>query len=165
MENFDSVAFESTVLDAVSVLQYYNKQDIPNSNVAQDIILSFKHASMNSLHDYSLLRKLLEIESRETKGVNRVVLVTETATTLEKEAKAITARKDIRQALCPALKSASNDAFEIAKITTPILVPLALVGTIAIPLNPLLFAIIALVIARMGIASLCADFDKKDKEK
>ncbi|MEK6751777.1 MAG: hypothetical protein AABZ00_05875 [Chloroflexota bacterium] len=73
-------------------------------------------------------------------------------------------KRDVRKYLCPALQTASNDAYDIAKIITPILIPLILAGTIAIPLQPLLFSHLALSIARMGIASLCDDFKDKDKK-
>jgi len=79
----------------------------------------------------------------------------------------IVRRPDVREVLCPTLKSGVDDAFEIAKVITPILVPLVLAGTIAIPLNPILFATIAIVIARMGVAGLCAEYlnaDTKDKK-
>lgn len=69
-------------------------------------------------------------------------------------------RPDIRALLCPALQTASDDAFEIAKIATPILVGLVLAGTLTIPLIPTLFASIALTISRLGIASLCADLNE-----
>lgn len=63
----------------------------------------------------------------------------------------------VRQYLCPALKSASNDAFDIAKTMTPVLAALSLAGVITLSLNPLIFAALSLLIARMGIATLCAD--------
>jgi hypothetical protein len=81
------------------------------------------------------------------------------------QAEELVKRKDIRARLCPALTTASDDAFEIAKIITPILVPLGLAGTIALPLTPLFIAAGALVIARIGISALCADYPKKDQEK
>jgi uncharacterized membrane protein YciS (DUF1049 family) len=64
----------------------------------------------------------------------------------------------IRRLLCPSLKSVTSDVFEISKVVTPVLTGAVIAGTIAIPLNPLLFAAIAVVIARSGVNSLCADF-------
>ncbi len=69
----------------------------------------------------------------------------------------IVTRPDVKAYLCPALKSGTNDVYDIAKTITPILVPMILAGTIAIPLNPVLFAASAVVIARMGVASFCSD--------
>lgn len=83
---------------------------------------------------------------------------------IKTEATKLIIKKDIRKYLCPALQTASNDAYDIAKIITPILIPLILAGTIAIPLQPILFSHLAITIARMGIASLCDDFKDKDKK-
>jgi hypothetical protein len=82
----------------------------------------------------------------------------------EQAAKAILQRKAILVYLCPALESAGHDAFEIAKIITPILSGLVIAGTISIPLVPVLFASMALVISRSGRVSLCAEYAKKDKK-
>ena len=72
-----------------------------------------------------------------------------------KDAEAMLKNPTIREILCPALHSGLKDTYDIAKRVTPILIPFALAGTIAIPLNPVLFAVISIVIARMGAASLC----------
>ncbi len=67
--------------------------------------------------------------------------------------------------ICPALQSISNASHDIAKIIVPILIPLVLAGTLTIPLQPLIFSYIAILISRMGVASLCADYSKnKSKE-
>ena len=72
-----------------------------------------------------------------------------------KQAEEIVENRSIKSYLCPALQCVSDDAFEIAKIIIPILVSLSLAKTITVPLDSLLFALIPLSIARMGIASLC----------
>jgi hypothetical protein len=64
---------------------------------------------------------------------------------------------EIRQRICPALQGSSNDPTEIAKAITPILAPLAQIKAISTPLSSELFAMIALVIARMGMTNYCAD--------
>lgn len=85
--------------------------------------------------------------------------------TIERAEKLVS-RKDIRKYLCPVLKSVSDDAFEIAKLITPILLSLSLAGTVAIPLSPILFANLAIVISKTGIAALCVGYnDKKQKDK
>jgi hypothetical protein len=76
-----------------------------------------------------------------------------------KVAEQLVERKDIRQYLCPALQAASKDAFEIGRTMVAILIPLALAGTIVIPLHPLVIGIAAVMIARMGVASFCAGYD------
>jgi|GEM_PF-5140032 len=81
----------------------------------------------------------------------------------EQKAKKLLAEEDICSRLCNALRTASNDSFEIAKIITPILVGLVVAGTISIPLLPILFASIALAITRMSIASLCGNNEDKEK--
>ena len=81
------------------------------------------------------------------------------------EANRIVGHKNIRVMLCPALKSISSDAIEIAKAITPILAGASLARTIVIPLDPFLFAVMALIIARMGIASFCSDYDKREGKK
>jgi hypothetical protein len=70
-------------------------------------------------------------------------------------AKNLLQRKKVVAALCPALQSLSNDAFQITMVMTPTLMTLRATGAINIPLSPLYFASIALVIARMGLNSLC----------
>jgi hypothetical protein len=81
----------------------------------------------------------------------------------KKEAEQLLAQKDIRRYLCPALQKISGDAYEIAKTIIPILIPLVITKTISIPIDTLLFAMIAILISRMGVAALCDDFDKMTK--
>jgi hypothetical protein len=82
------------------------------------------------------------------------------------QARELTVKEDIRKYLCPALKSVSDDAFEIAKVITPILLSLSLAGTIVLPLAPMLFANLAVVISKMGVAALCVGYiDDRSKDK
>ena len=81
------------------------------------------------------------------------------------EAKNLTKRKEIKAILCPALKSVGTDAIEIAKVTIPLLVGASISGTIVFNLDPLLYAVLVLVIARTGIASICTEYDKNEKNK
>lgn len=71
------------------------------------------------------------------------------------KAQEIVARTDIKQLICPALQSGAYDAVELTKKIGPILIGASLAGTIAIPLNPMIFAIISLIIVRMGIEGFC----------
>ena len=80
------------------------------------------------------------------------------------QAEEIAVRPEISTILCAALQTTSNDAFEIAKITTPILLGLVFAGALAIPLYPTLFAAVALIIARAGIASFCAGLEKRNSK-
>lgn len=81
------------------------------------------------------------------------------------QAEEIVAHREIRTFLCPVLQSMSNDAFEIAKVSTPILLGLACGGILTIPLSPFIFAAIAIYIARVGIASFCSGFENKKSEE
>jgi hypothetical protein len=75
----------------------------------------------------------------------------------EQKARRLLAQKEVRARLCQALQTTANDSFEIAKIITPLLIELSKAGTISIPLIPVLFASVTLVIARMSIAGLCTE--------
>jgi hypothetical protein len=62
----------------------------------------------------------------------------------------------IREVLCPALKYISNDIFQIAKVTTPVLLSISARGTIFLPAQPMAYAIIAIAIARTGVTVVCS---------
>lgn len=66
-------------------------------------------------------------------------------------------RQDVRKLICPALQCVTNDVNEIAKVIVPLLAGAVIAGTLIIPLNPILFGWIALVIARSGVATICSD--------
>ncbi|MEH2026327.1 hypothetical protein [Nostoc sp.] len=70
--------------------------------------------------------------------------------------------KDIKKRICPALKSVTDEASNIANAITPVLVGAVLGGTLVIPLNPIFFGWMAVVIAKAGAAALCADYDSKE---
>ncbi len=70
----------------------------------------------------------------------------------------------LRQYLCPALDRVSSDAFEIARVITPLLAGLKASGSVPIDLDPWLFAGVALLIARMGVAAFCAE-ERDDEDE
>ncbi len=71
----------------------------------------------------------------------------------------------VRERLCPALSSVSDDVGSIAKVVGPALLPLALTGPGAIvPLSSLVFGAIAVVVARAGVAAVCPDAKKAAKK-
>ncbi|BAZ51222.1 hypothetical protein NIES4103_38710 [Nostoc sp. NIES-4103] len=78
---------------------------------------------------------------------------------LQHEAEQLVQRKDVRQYICPALQSLTNDTFEIANKILPILIGAVLAGTLMIPLDPMFFGWIIVAIAKAGTASLCTDYD------
>jgi len=75
-------------------------------------------------------------------------------------------RAALRHYLCPALNRVSGDAFEIARIVTPLLAGLKLSGHAPadVDLDPWLFAGVSLLVARMGVAAFCAEDEKDDEE-
>ena len=79
---------------------------------------------------------------------------------LENEAKVLTNNNNVKSYLCSALKAVSDDSMEIAKFITPVLVGAVLAGTITMPLNPLLFGMVAFIIARVGVATYCCERGK-----
>ena len=77
---------------------------------------------------------------------------------VEKNQKELMTNAKILRYLCPALKSATGDAFDIAKIIIGVLVPLTIAGTITITISPWLIGFIALTISRMGIRAICEGY-------
>jgi hypothetical protein len=81
---------------------------------------------------------------------------------MERQVEELVAQPDFKKYFCPFLKAISNDAFEIAKVITPILIALMAAGKIQINLDPLIFAAISIFIARAGTASVCEDYVTKE---
>ena len=79
----------------------------------------------------------------------------------KKEAEEIIQRQDIKQLICSSLTQATDDAYEMAKTITPILIVPILAETIVMPLNPILFGWVAILIARAGLAGFCDNSDVK----
>lgn len=78
------------------------------------------------------------------------------------EAEKILEKPEILKHICPALKRISGDVFDIAKILVGVLVPLGIAGTIVVPWNPLMIGVLAFIIWRAGIASICDKYEKGD---
>lgn len=76
------------------------------------------------------------------------------------QAEKVLAEVTIRQRLCVALASASDDVKEVAKIVCGTMVPLAIAGTLGVATTPLLLAGVTVVVLRAGIRGLCADNKK-----
>ena len=76
----------------------------------------------------------------------------------EAQARSLLKEQAVRKAICAALQQGAKSAFDIGKIITPILVGLVLAGTIVFPLTPVLFGMMAIVIAQIGTAALCAEY-------
>jgi hypothetical protein len=61
----------------------------------------------------------------------------------------------VRAALCRVLRPTAEGASGIANVLVPVFLPMAVAGTIAIPVAPLVWALVAVTIARIGVANLC----------
>ena len=108
-------------------------------------------------------RKIIEMSASSFRKQRKVDETTN-------QAKAFLRRTDTRERLCPFLSAAENnlskllqrtienDAAEIACAITSILAPLVRTKTISINMDPLLFALMAWVIARTGITTYCAGY-------
>ncbi len=96
---------------------------------------------------------------RKLKSSPRRRIKTKKARADQQIAAQILKQHTINTALCKSLRSISNDAFEIAKAITPVLISLKSAGIVDIPLDAFLFATIALTIARTGISAICAEYD------
>ncbi len=77
----------------------------------------------------------------------------------KKAAEEIAEKKDIREIICSCLKEGANDSYEIAKLITPILLPLIIAETIVMPASILIFAWLAILISKSGVAGFCKDIE------
>ncbi len=79
----------------------------------------------------------------------------------EKKARQLLDRKDIRAYLCPALQTVSNDVFTIGNTISQVIVPLVIAQTLSVPLVPILIASMAMWTMRLGISTICVDYNNK----
>jgi hypothetical protein len=73
----------------------------------------------------------------------------------KQQAEALIRHQSFRDRICPALRSASDDVGEIAKIATPILLTASLGPQAPVSLSVLGCAAVAFVVARAGVAAVC----------
>ena len=76
------------------------------------------------------------------------------------EAKVLVQKNDIKKLICPTLLSVTGDVFEYSKTITPILMAAIIAKTIIMPLDAMIFAAIAIVVAKSGASVICAGHDK-----
>ena len=81
----------------------------------------------------------------------------------EKLVKTPTFWKSIRDAFCPSLQLISDDTFEVTKLIVSVLVPLSLAGTITVPLQPIFYAWIVLMMTRVGVKNICDEYISQNK--
>jgi hypothetical protein len=67
----------------------------------------------------------------------------------------------VRERICEALKTSSEDLREMAKVIGAALLPLMITGVIALPATPLGIAVAALIVYRAGISAYCASTSDK----
>ncbi|VAX12461.1 hypothetical protein MNBD_GAMMA24-331 [hydrothermal vent metagenome] len=72
-------------------------------------------------------------------------------------AEAELAKTSVRQTLCAALRSTSNNIRDVTKVVAAALLPLSQAGVIALPLTPIAFAAVAVIVFDIGVAAYCAD--------
>jgi hypothetical protein len=99
----------------------------------------------------------------EQEKVKMAEAVSRNAYRTEQTAKRIINWEDIKSNLCPPLQSISDDVFDGTNTVISILAPLSIAGTLAVPLQPMLWGWIILIISRMGIKSFCRDCDECKK--
>jgi hypothetical protein len=79
----------------------------------------------------------------------------------ENEAKLILSKPVVKERVCAALQSISNDLDKITEKTTESLLGIASVGTLAITQNPLLYAWVGIIVYRATVKGFCVEFQKK----
>lgn len=72
-------------------------------------------------------------------------------------AEEILSDRKVKELLCPAMSSLTDNAVDIFKKVAPVLITLNLTGTVQIELDAYLYATIILLISKMGVSSICAD--------
>ena len=82
-------------------------------------------------------------------------------TEIKQKAEDILFHQDIKPYICPSLTNITNDIKTVANSITPSLVTAILAGTLTIPLNPVIFGYIAILIVKEGISSFCSDLQDK----
>jgi hypothetical protein len=162
--NFDAGSFESEVLMALEDLYQMDIPDwISNHRGAPELytdVVAYDGSNFGIPKFFRFKwfsKKYKETELSENKIKKEIE---ENA----REAESLLKRKDIlAKKICPALSRATDDAFSIARSVTPVLTTISITGAAVIPLNPLFVALVALMLARMGIATVCGNLNSKDK--
>ena len=75
--------------------------------------------------------------------------------TSKREAENYINQPTIKQRICEAIQSINNDLFEINRTITPVLVGAVIAEAIVMPLNPIIYAWIVLLVSRAGINQYC----------
>ncbi|MEO0987967.1 MAG: hypothetical protein AAFY20_20865 [Cyanobacteria bacterium J06639_14] len=134
---------------------------LPSSQQEIDTIEQLLRKKIDSKRVW-LVSDLSPNASEEVIEQEKIKIAETLATTVyhsEQAAKRLIQWDDIRNNLCPSLQGLSDDVFDVTNTAISILAPLSIAGTLAIPLQPMLWGWIALIISRVGIRNFCRNFD------
>jgi hypothetical protein len=145
--NFDIQGFQREVIAAVRDVELFDERS--KTKVRPRARGRFPGPPRTRFVDYSPRYRL------EPKQPKRSALNKQREKELKATARAYLRRKSFRELLCRELKGIKGPAWWISRRLVVILVPLSLVGAISIPLDAYLFAMIAILVAKVGIDSLC----------
>lgn len=138
----------------------------PKLSSKQQEINRIKRRLKNKLDDEGV-RLLSELPNSTPKAAierEKLRIVETTAESIydtEQTAKKLTKWEDIKSNLCLSLQSVSDDIFDVTNTTVSVLAPLSIAGTLAIPLQPMLWGWVILIISRVGIKNFCRGCDQK----
>jgi hypothetical protein len=82
----------------------------------------------------------------------------------KRDAEVLIRQGSVLERLCPTLRTVSGDLGAVAKAITPILLPLAIGPQAVIPLTPLAFGAVAVVVVRAGVSAICPERKSKKPE-
>jgi hypothetical protein len=132
---FDIAAFQRQVLRAVADIRVSRESRVPKKMAAK----------------------------KKTRASEKVTISTRRHVTEEKKrllyvnAQHFLKNRKVRRILCAALKGFDKDITSVAKKLVIVLVPLSLAGTIAMPLDPYVYGMLAYVVCKFGLAAICGD--------
>jgi len=117
-----------------------------------------KNLGTDSVMIFSELPKFTSEITIEEEKIKIAEKVAKTVYDTEQTAKRILNWEDIKNKLCPSIHFLSDDVFAIVNHIIGIAAPLSLGGTLSIPLQPMLWAWIILIISRVGVKNLCKGY-------
>ena len=82
----------------------------------------------------------------------------------KRDAEVLIKQESVLDRLCPTLRTVSGDLGTVAKAITPILLPLAIGPQAVIPLTPLAFGALAVMVVRAGVSAICPEYNSKKPE-
>lgn len=120
------------------------------SRVTQKIFLKQVTLLASALYSEKVLSNSKSLASIPTKEVDQHKLH-EAVQLAKKELR----KANVKNLVCAALKSASTNIRDVAKIVGAALLPLSIAGTISLPITPLFYAAAALIVFDIGVNTYC----------